>query len=402
MEMKTGVKLLLSTSLLLSLVSCGDAEEVITYEDSPIEVPLEYVLSEKDTAPAFYADMFAYAEANVVPEPEAADPDAAAVELTKEQEAEKKEEDARLAAANELLQKELDAENNQIRSIQLVKAYDPTEANAAAIDEATQEHEAQLAAAAEVSPAPDPEGTVEAPLSNETELEDGAEVATPAVTTTPVDDDSYLDDVTQEAFVYTYDISSTGKSGGQVTGSYIDYMTSSGFKIIDSFHPVNDEYYEMLTPDFTQRAGTVSIAKKASGTDRLFLIVVDWNYHGAVVTVDFRDGTLWVAPKVDSAASKGALSISDAVNYLQTRNPTDLGLSGVSMNDYNVYTSEGVVMINGVSYREFTVTGKATETNGNTYGGRYLISAEGNVFTVDHTTGTAFPLNITNVYDTLG
>lgn len=412
--------MLASVMLLSALVSCGGEEEIV-YDPSPIELPLEYLLSGGDTAPVFFADVFSYIESNIVPEEEPEEEPLVEVELSKEEEKALKAEEERLEAAKELLALELQRENNKLGSVQLVVFHDPTVENDERLAEKLLEYEELLLS---VVPAPAPEeeesseeaAPTEEQLSSDGEItlettadvveipEEGSEEAEAAapVPTAPqvVDEATFLQDVELVPFVYTYDVSSTGYSGGQATAGYVDTLMSSKFKIIDAFHPVNDEYYEMLTPDFTQRAGTVSMAKKASGTERLMLITVDWHYYGATVTVEYRDGTLWIAPVVKTNTSK-SLSIAEAVTFLETRNPADLGLSGSTMSDYNVYTSEGLVMLNGVSYRQFTVSGKAIDGNGSTYGGTYLINAEGQTMSVNRVTGAVTPLNIINVFDTM-
>lgn len=391
--MKRGVSILTSTLLLLSLTACGDGEDEIVYEESPIDLITEYSLGGgDDKAPAFYSDVFAYVAENILPV-ETVDPNAPVIELTKEEEKAAKAEAKKLEEANELLQKELDKENNRLSSIRLVAVQDPTEANQAVIDEATLAYEEWLIEQPIPTVAtPEPsEGETEEPLSSETEV-----VALPTL-----EESGFLDDLEQASYSYTYDVSTTGYTGGQSTAGYVDYLTKSGFKIIDSFHPVNQEYYEMLTPDFTQRAGTVSLAKRASGTGRLMLLVVDWHYYGATVTVSYVDGTLWVAPPANNT-SRGSLSISDAVEFLEKCNPVELGLVGNTMDDYNIYTSEGLVIINGVSFRQFNISGKAHDGNGNTFAGSYLINADGNTYSVDQITGAVIPLNVANVFDALG
>lgn len=393
--MKTVGKLLASCLLLMSLSACGDTEEEIVYEESPLAIPAEYILGENDTAPSFYTDVFTFTAENIAP-PIVATEVPEGHELTKDEENYLKEEEERLTAERDLLDAELQKENNKLNSLRLVSMQDPTEANNAALAEATEEHEAWKESQKEtVSIIPEDGSQVEYSLSTEGE-------GTPTATSQEeeVEDLSYLEAVEQAAYVYTYDVSTTGNSGGQATAGYATLLSGSGFKIVDPFHPVNNEYYAMLTPDFTQRAGTVAFAKTASGTERLMMIIVDWHYYGATVTVEYVPGTLWIPPKVDKV-TKTSLSISDAVGFLQSRNPSDLGLSGTSMESYNIYTAEGLVMINGDAYREFVISGKATEGNGNTYGGTYLINADGDTFSVDSIHGTVVPLNIVNVFDTL-
>lgn len=391
--MKKGVKLVTGLLLVLGLSACGDGEEEIVYEESPYDIPLEYSLGE-DSAPGFYADVFSYISENIAPPIETTEiPEGK--ELTKEEEKYLKEEEEKLTAANDLLQAELDKENNRLGSIRVVSVTDPSEKNADAIAarmEIYEEEKAEAAAiaAAEFQIIPD---ETEEQLSSDDD-------ATLTATVVVEEDFSFLEQVEQDGYVYHYDLSTTGYSGGQATSGYASHMLSAGFKIIDPFHPVGIEYYSMLTPDFTQRAGTVAFAKKASGTDRLILVMVDWYNYGATVSIEYISGKLWVAPKV-STTQKTSLSINDVVGFLETRNPADLGLSGMTMEDYNVYTSEALVIINGETYRQFNITGKATGGNGSTYGGVFLVNADGNTFTVDNYHSTVIPLNVANIYDTL-
>lgn len=394
--MKKGAKLLASCLLILTLSACGDEEEVIVYEESPFDVPLEYSLGD-DTAPAFYTDVFTYIAENVAPPIETTEiPEGK--ELTKEEEKYLEEEEEKLTAANELLQAELDKENNRLGSIRLVWSLDPTEENAEAIAARMEIYEEEKAAAAAAAA----EAYQIIPDETEEQLSGDEEgTLTTTVVVEEEEDFSFLQEVEQTGYVYNYDLTTTGYSGGQATGGYANLMISSGFKIIDPFHPVGIEYYSMLTPDFTQRAGTVALAKTASGIDRLILVVVDWSYYGATVSVEYIDGKLWIPPKVSPAASKGSLSISDVVGFLSERSPSELGLSGNTMDEYNIYTSEGLVILNGETYRQFNVNGKPIDGNGSTYGGTYLVNADGDTFTVDEYHGTVIPLNITNVFDTL-
>lgn len=385
--MKSVAKMLVSASLLLTLVSCGGEDEIV-YEPSPYDIPTVYTLDSGDTAPAYYSNMMTYAQENATvtslnEEGEEGEDGGASAEnlsadgedaeevdednLSKEEKKALAEEEKRVAAAIALLQEERTRELAKLTSIRLVSLLDPTEMNAASIEEARL---AYLEANG---------------LSEESATDEEG-----------VEDLTYMDDVAISPFFYTYDVSSTGKAGGQVTSDYVSHMQSSGFKIIDPFHPVNNEYYEMLTPDFTQRAGTVALAKKASGVEKIFMVIVDWHYTGAAVTVYEEEGTLWIAP-VKSTGSQGSLSINDVVGFLETRRPSDLGLDGSSMAEYNVFTSEGIVMVNGVTYRKFIISGKGTGA----YGGTYLVDAEGNTFVVDDVNNTVSPLKISNIYDTL-
>lgn len=397
--MKKGLSLLTSLAMILSLTACGDdGEEEIVYEESPFPVPAEYTIPSGDTAPAFYSNVLTeVAEWTVTLEGEEIyNENGELIDIPDEgtslgidtedlSKAEKKAieaEEALLQAAYDLLDADLTREKNKLSSIQLVKIGDPTEKNALLVSEATEAY--NLAVGEGGAEAEETEGATEENLST--------------VEVDPLE--ALIAELDYEPFVYTYDVTTTGSTGGQATAYYVEYMQKQGYKIIDPFHPVNNEYYEMLTPDFTQRAGTVALAKKASGTDKIFMIMVDWNYYGSVVLVYEEEGTLWIAPK-KSTQAKTSITINEAVNYLETRTPSQLGLDGTSMEEYSVFTSEGLVIVNGVTYRQFTITKNPVNGNGSVFGGNYLIDTEGNTYAINQLTGTITPLQLTNIFDTL-
>lgn len=406
--MKSVVKLLTSSFLLLGLVACGGEEEIV-YEESPHDILAVYTLMSGDTAPAYYSNILAYTaetatvEAQIagdtgeeeeeepeedidldnlaVPVPLSKDEEKALEKAQKELDKLLEEEQKRLDAATEILQAERDREYAKIDSIRVIGMQDNSESYTEQVQEAKDAYLELYGGG---------DDAITATITEKLTAKEEAGEELP-----------YMTGIETPVFTYTYDVTTTGKTGSQVTGDYVSYMQSSGFKIIDAFHPVNNEYYEMLTPDFTQRAGTVALGKKASGTEKIFMILVDWYTTGATVTVYEEDGTLWIAPKKDTA-TKSSLSINDVVSFFETRTPSQLGLEGSSMDEYSVYTFEGIVMINGVSYRQFNITRNAgIDGTGAGYGGNYLVDGDGNTFLIDKVTGTVSPLKLTNVFDTL-
>lgn len=411
-------KFMLSSACLVALVGCGGGEEEIVYEPSPLELPTEYILTENDKAPAFYADVLNGVLANSIYIPEE---DEVFEERPIDEESLTSEEKALLekhasilaeeaaiaadikAAETAAAQDELTKYNNRISSILLVSAYDPSEKNADLIAEAEAVRAAELEAAAKEQAKQDKldeaaakvaekNGEVvtqsnEELLSNEEEIK---EEELPPVT------------AALEPHRYTYATNQTGETGGKVTGGYADILLQSGFTIVDIFHPIDGVYYEMLSPDYTQRAGSVAFAKKMSWDGELFFISVDWTATGAEVVVSTDSGSIYIPPakkeEEESASSGGSLSIQDALNYLNSCNPADLGLAGNSMNDYKIYTLEGLVMVDSVPYRQFDVYSSANGTS-NTHVGSYLFSNDGVVLEVDGS--IVRPLNIANVHDVL-
>ncbi|MFI3250910.1 MAG: hypothetical protein R3Y07_08105, partial [Eubacteriales bacterium] len=341
------LKLLLSSLCLLTLASCGgDAEEEIVYQEGPIEMPSEYVLTADDTAPAFYVDVLNGVLANSIYVPEEEE---VFEEILLDEETLTDEEKALLeahaailaeeaaaaaaikAAESALAQEELTLYNNRISSIMLVSFIDPTEKNEAALAEAQAERQALVDEAIQAKAKADKLAEAAAKVAEKNGETVTEEQLSSEEEEIPIEDQFPPATVKFAPYCYTYDLIQVGESGGKVTGEYIELLKGFGFTVVDGFHPIDGVFYEMLSPDYTQRAGTVVVAKKMSWDGQLFVIMVDWTATGAVVSVYNETGTIYIPPikKVEdenASTSGGSLSIQDALNFITNRNPSDLGL----------------------------------------------------------------------------
>lgn len=68
------------------------------------------------------------------------------------------------------------------------------------------------------------------------------------------------------------------------------------------------------------------------------------------------------------------ISVSDAVNFMQTLSPQLLGLPGNSMAQYKVYPSMSVVLVDGMECSELSVYSQGKESGTNDIEGIYLLS----------------------------
>lgn len=68
------------------------------------------------------------------------------------------------------------------------------------------------------------------------------------------------------------------------------------------------------------------------------------------------------------------ISVSDAVNFMQTLSPQLLGLSGNSMAQYRIYPSMSVVLVDGLECSELSVYSQGKESGTNDIEGIYLLS----------------------------
>lgn len=72
--------------------------------------------------------------------------------------------------------------------------------------------------------------------------------------------------------------------------------------------------------------------------------------------------------------TENPISVSDAVNFMQTLSPQLLGLSGSSMAQYKVYPSMSVVLVDGMECSELSVYSQGKESGTNDIEGIYLLS----------------------------
>lgn len=110
---------------------------------------------------------------------------------------------------------------------------------------------------------------------------------------------------------------------------------------------------------------------------RMVLTVrITWSEGQCVVTADEEEGMVTSPPREPSSGSNGSLSVRGAQARLEAMTPEELGLSGESMEEYNVFPIDGVEMVDGVACITLYVYSDGGE-NGNEFMGSYLMSIDG-------------------------
>lgn len=129
--------------------------------------------------------------------------------------------------------------------------------------------------------------------------------------------------------------------------------------------------------------GTVLLARETtspSAEGRLFQLRLTWTADGAC--------TVEVSCPVASFPAEPLVNSGGALNYIKSRRPSDLGLPGESMDEYNIYNQDGVLVIDGRVYRKFIVYELNEKTGTNSYVGEYLLSGDGrSIYKRDSLTG---------------
>lgn len=150
------------------------------------------------------------------------------------------------------------------------------------------------------------------------------------------------------------------------------------------FSPVDGELAETDLPDFTREEGTVSLVKPSVQEGRLLQIDLAWSQGQCVVTVSTPEGEL--KPQPDPSE---AMTLREAVEYLQTLSPARLGLDpDRAMSDYVIYPKTGAVFVDGVPCLELDLYQRNPEDTLD-FVACYLVSGDKrNLYRLDYATNT--------------
>ncbi len=164
--------------------------------------------------------------------------------------------------------------------------------------------------------------------------------------------------------VYTY--TGLSSSGGDVK-SYVSLMTgdANGFKVVDKDYVISDQ------PEYDD-AGKVLLAKAAAaGEDagagsRLMLIDISWAEDSCVIVTRQAEGVISQPPE--------PITMREAQQKLESMTPAELGLEGESMDEYEVFTFDGAVVVDGRACVRMNVY---NFDQSNEFMGCYLMSLDG-------------------------
>lgn len=164
--------------------------------------------------------------------------------------------------------------------------------------------------------------------------------------------------------VYTY--TGLSSSGGDVR-SYVSLMAdaANGFAVVDKDFVISDE------PEYDD-AGSVLLAKAAAaGEDDsagswLMLIDIKWAEDSCVIVTRQAEGVISQPPE--------PITMREAQQKLESMTPAELGLEGESMDEYEVFTFDGTVVVDGRACVRMNVY---NFEQSNEFMGCYLMSLDG-------------------------
>lgn len=172
--------------------------------------------------------------------------------------------------------------------------------------------------------------------------------------------------VNEETSAMTYTYSGFKEtSPGSAAQAYMELMTSEeyGFKVVTT------ELEDAEPPDFTSEIGLVQLARDAAEDEtKVLLLRVDWTKKGCIVATSVADKPM------DELTG---LTHIEAVDYMNTLYPGDLGLEGENMDDYHVYVMDGLVNVDGMICMCLKVYSNGNPESTNDYLGTYFMTRDG-------------------------
>lgn len=192
---------------------------------------------------------------------------------------------------------------------------------------------------------------------------------------------------------YTYQELLNARS---LVAAYTTLMTSedAGFSTVDDTMTKTDP--PAFGGETPPTSGSVLLARNAPETEgveaRLVqTLTLEWSEGNCTVAVELSEGHVREpAPPEGSSGS----NVTKVVESLQDLPPSVLGLEGDSMDDYRIYTQDGIAKVNGNPCLRMSVY-KITDGGGNEVAGHYFLSTDGlHVYKLDVATNNVVELDI--------
>lgn len=160
--------------------------------------------------------------------------------------------------------------------------------------------------------------------------------------------------------------------------TYCTMLTDEDF----GFVPVDNRVMESTLPSFEESAGSLRLvrplfpdgdkeAKIPEGEEALLSLEVTWGEEKFSVTIGRIEGGIVEPPEVEP------MTLAEAVDYIYSRHPSQLGLPGESMGDYRVYAMDGMVMVGHNPCLHLNVYSIDPKTGTTEIAGQYLIPVSG-------------------------
>lgn len=204
------------------------------------------------------------------------------------------------------------------------------------------------------------------------EGEKGAVLAaekTPDAETPGTDAKALAADGSTAEIVYDYSYKKL-TSGGTNADAYAAYLASD-----EKFRSVDADGSAADRPDYTAETGEAYLRRTTDDGKTDVTAHLSWEKAACEITFT-------CTPADDSDASAN-MTNGDAISYFETLDPTMLGLSGSSMDEYAIYPMDSVAEVDGTPCLKVQIYRNHQPENSNLPVGTYLYTSDRHIYRVD-------------------
>lgn len=160
----------------------------------------------------------------------------------------------------------------------------------------------------------------------------------------------------------------------QVVSDYVALMTGE-----QGFQVVTETLLPQSPPSEYGAEGEIYLGRVTEEGDKTVLFELAWSPESCIVI-----SSLIPAPIPENTIE--VMGVTETLTYMESLSPSDLGLEGDSMDAYEVYAQDSVVMVNGLRCMQLDVYSQGGEQGGNALEGSFLMSFSGQLYRLDRTT----------------
>lgn len=165
---------------------------------------------------------------------------------------------------------------------------------------------------------------------------------------------------------YTY---SGLASGEKAAASYVSQLEEAGCSVI------NEEGEIQKDAGVSEEDGAVLLGRESEAGDGVVSLRITWDADSCTVTPFFQEELQLHEPQEEPEGGR-ELSMTQVTQLFQGFSPASLGLSGDSMEEYEIFPEEGYVMVDG----EPCIRVNVYEQPAHSYAASYLAASDGSRF----------------------
>lgn len=160
----------------------------------------------------------------------------------------------------------------------------------------------------------------------------------------------------------------------QVVSDYVALMTGEhGFQVVtETLLPQN-------LPSEYGAEGEIYLGRGAEEPNKTILFELVWTPESCIVI-----SSLIPASIPENATD--VMGVDETLAYVEGLSPSDLGLEGGSMDEYEVFAQDSVVLVNGLRCFQLDIYSQGGEQGGSALAGSFLMSYSGQLYRLDRLT----------------